>query len=161
MDIRIEPYQTAFCEDVVGLSLRAWEPVFDSLRTEMSPEVYQHFYPQEWRVAQEAAVRAALGAEDMHSWVATLDGKIAGFTALRLHPDDQMGEIYMIATDPAAQRRGVAAALTEFAFNWMNQQGAGLAMVETGADPGHAPARATYERMGFELLLAARYFKKL
>jgi hypothetical protein len=34
-------------------------------------------------------------------------------------------------------------------------------MVETGGDPGHAPARRTYERSGFTLLPIARYFKNL
>lgn len=43
----------------------------------------------------------------------------------------------------------------------MKQAGAELAMVETGGDRGHAPARATYEKMGFGLLPVARYFKKL
>jgi len=36
-----------------------------------------------------------------------------------------------------------------------------LAMVETGADPGHAPARQTYEQAGFNELPVSRYFKKL
>lgn len=36
-----------------------------------------------------------------------------------------------------------------------------VAMVETGGDPGHERARHTYEKAGFELLPAARYFKKL
>ena len=34
-------------------------------------------------------------------------------------------------------------------------------MVETGGDPGHAPARATYSATGFTLLPVARYFQLL
>jgi hypothetical protein len=34
-------------------------------------------------------------------------------------------------------------------------------MAETGGDPGHAPARAVYERAGFTLLPVARYFRTL
>jgi hypothetical protein len=33
-----------------------------------------------------------------------------------------------------------------------------VAMVETGGDPGHAPARRTYEKAGFGLFPTARYF---
>jgi hypothetical protein len=33
--------------------------------------------------------------------------------------------------------------------------------VTVTADLGHAPARHTYEKVGFELLPIARYFKKL
>jgi hypothetical protein len=36
-----------------------------------------------------------------------------------------------------------------------------VAMVETGGDPGHAPARDLYEQIGFTLLPIARYFKAL
>jgi hypothetical protein len=34
-------------------------------------------------------------------------------------------------------------------------------MVETGGDPGHAPARRTYESAGSRLFPIARYFNKL
>ena len=32
-------------------------------------------------------------------------------------------------------------------------------MVETGGDPGHAPARATYEAAGFRPLPTVKYFR--
>jgi hypothetical protein len=43
----------------------------------------------------------------------------------------------------------------------MKNAGMAIAMVETGDDPGHAPAHHTDEKAGFELLPIARYFKKL
>jgi hypothetical protein len=36
-----------------------------------------------------------------------------------------------------------------------------IAVVETGGDPGHAPARALYEASGFTHLPIARYFRLL
>ena len=36
-----------------------------------------------------------------------------------------------------------------------------IAVVETGGDPGHAPARAAYEAAGFTPLPIARYFRLL
>ena len=36
-----------------------------------------------------------------------------------------------------------------------------MVMVETGGDLGHAPARATYEGLGFQRWPVARYFKDL
>jgi GNAT superfamily N-acetyltransferase len=53
------------------------------------------------------------------------------------------------------------AALTEAATAWLRDQGATIAMVETGGDAGHAAARATYERAGFTALPVKRYFKTL
>jgi hypothetical protein len=43
----------------------------------------------------------------------------------------------------------------------MKEAGMSVAMVETGADPGHERARHTYEKVGFGLFPVARYFKKL
>jgi hypothetical protein len=51
--------------------------------------------------------------------------------------------------------------LTAFALERMKDAGMSVAMVETGDDPGNAPARRTYEKARFGLLPIARYFKKL
>ena len=98
--MRIEPYDGSKLDAIVRLSLRAWEPVFDSLREAMLPAVYRAFYRDDWRAAQRRAVEAVCADDAIHVWVASEDGSTAGFTALRLHPDDRMGEIYMITVDP-------------------------------------------------------------
>lgn len=157
---RILPYQSDHRDAVVRLSLRAWEPVFDSLRRVMVAEVYDAFFP-DWRVTQRKAVEEACASDEMHVWVAVEGDAVAGFVALRYHQEDRLGEVYMIAVDPDYQRRGIARALMEFAQQQMKEAGMSVAMVETGGDPGHAPARATYENLGFDLLPVARYFKKL
>jgi GNAT superfamily N-acetyltransferase len=61
--------------------------------------------------------------------------------------------------DPDFQRRGIAARLTAHALAWFKQAGMSIAMVETGGDPGHAPARRAYESSGFRLVPVARYFR--
>jgi len=43
----------------------------------------------------------------------------------------------------------------------LKQAGMTTAVVDTGGDPGHAPAPRTYESAGFRLFPIARYFKKL
>jgi ribosomal protein S18 acetylase RimI-like enzyme len=157
----IEPYEATMLEAIVDLSLRAWAPVFESLRSAMLPEVYQAFYRDDWRAAQRAAVGAVCNDPDISVSVATKDGRIAGFVALKCHAEDRMGEIYMIAVDPDFQRRGIAGRLTDHADGYFRSLGLSIAMVETGGDPGHAPARRTYESAGFRLLPVARYFKAL
>lgn len=156
----IRPYDDPDVNAVVRLSLRAWEPVFESIKRAMDPEVYRAFYP-DWRVSQQAAVEAVCADPDQHVWVAEQGGTPVGFVSVVLHPDDSMGEVYMIAVDPDHQRTGIGAALTEHAVGWMREAGMAVAMVETGSDPGHAPARRTYERAGFRVLPIARFFKKL
>ena len=161
MTKQIQPYDRSLRDAVVRLSLRAWAPVFASLEAVMDPAVYGSFYPAGWRASQQKAIEEVCASSDMRVWVAVEAGAVAGFVAVRLHLESSMGEIYMIAVDPDHQRRGIATALTEFALDWMRRSGMSVAMVETGGDPGHAPARATYEKAGFGLLPVARYFKKL
>ena len=159
----IRPYHPsdadADADAVVRLALRAWEPVYASIEAALDPAVYRAFYPDGWRAHQRAEVEAALAEQDV--WVAEQDGTVAGFVSVALRPDDDLGEIHMVAVDPGCQKRGVGLALTDHAVAWIREAGMALAMVETGADPGHAPARRTYERAGFGLWPVARYFKKL
>lgn len=159
--MQIKPYNPDRLDAVVRLSLRAWTPVFDSLRNAMDAEVYQAFYPDGWRASQQKAVEDVCAAEDTSVWVAIEADSTAGFVAAKLHLEDSMGEIYMIAVDPDFQGRGIGSALIEFALAWMKEAGMSIAMVDTGGDRGHAPARHTYEKAGFGLLPIARYFKKL
>jgi len=156
----IEPYDETKLEAVVALSLRAWAPVFVSIEEAMGSDVFRAQHP-DWRVSQKAAVEAVCGDAEVHVRLAMVDGAVAGFVALKLHAEDRMGEVYMIAVDPAHQRRGIAGALTAYALAWFAEAGMTTAMVETGGDPGHAPARHTYEAAGFRLVPVARYFKKL
>jgi ribosomal protein S18 acetylase RimI-like enzyme len=158
--MRIEPYDPSRLDEVVRLSLRAWAPVFASIEAAMDADVYREMHP-DWRVSQQRAVEAVCADAALRVFVAVEADRVAGFTALRLHAEDRMGEIYMIAVDPDFQRRGVATALTRHAFAWLREAGMTTVMVETGGDPGHAPARATYESVGFRLFPVARYFKKL
>ena len=157
--MHIRKYEDRDLDAVVGLSLRAWAPVFPSIEESMDPDVYLHFFP-DWRVSQKQAVEEVCADKNATVWVGEEEGRVVGFTAVHLRTPT-FGEIYMIAVDPDFQRRGIATALTQFALDWMREKGIVVAMVETGADPGHGPARRSYEKSGFRWMPVARYFKKL
>ena len=72
-----------------------------------------------------------------------------------------IGEVAMVAVDPAAQRHGIGSALTEHATTWLREQGMRVAVINTGGDLGHEPARRVYERLGFRLFPNALYFRTL
>ena len=105
--IAIRAFRDDDLDTIVALSLRAWAPVFASVRTVLGDAIF-----------------------------------------LRLHPDWE-------------QRRGVGMLLAERAVGHMRERGIDIAVVETGGDPGHAPARAAYEAAGFTLLPIARCFRLL
>jgi ribosomal protein S18 acetylase RimI-like enzyme len=94
-------------------------------------------------------------------WVAEQLGRPVGFVALRIYGDGQTGEIYMLAVEPLVQRQGIGTALTSFAVQQLRDAGMGLAVVGTGGDPGHAPARRVYEKAGFVGLPLVRYYARL
>ena len=158
--IEVGPYDDSRLDAIVRLSLRAWEPVFESIEKAMGTDIYREQHP-DWRASQRSAVESVCADDNVHVLVALEGSQTVGFVALKLHAEERMGEIYMIAVDPYFQRRGIATALTNHSLAWFKQAGMTTVMVETGGDPGHAPARRTYESAGFRLLPIARYFKKL
>ena len=159
--MQIEPYDTSNLDSIVRLSLRAWAPVFESIQNAMDVDVYHSFYPGGWRLSQQKAVEDVSAAEDTDLWCAIDGDSLVGFVAVKLHSEGNVGEIYMIAVDPDYQGHGIGSALIEFALKRMKDAGMSIAMVETGGDAGHTPARHTYEKLGFGLWPVARYFKKL
>lgn len=142
MKFRIEAYRAEHKAQIVDLSLRAWEPVFTALRPAVQSFVYDAFFPERWAKRQTYDVVQILEHEPSMVWVAS-------------GGDDVM------AVDPMHHRQGIAKALLEFSADLMRREGMKMVMVETGGDPGHAPARATYESAGFERWPVARYFREL
>jgi len=90
-----------------------------------------------------------------------IEGRPVGWVCTRLHPEDRMGEVYIVVVDPDYQRRGIGRALMNHSMERARAAGMAMVMVETGGDLGHAPARATYEGLGFQRWPVARYFKDL
>jgi len=79
-----------------------------------------------------------LDDEPQHVDVAMDGTLVTGWVCTRLHPEDRMGEVYVLAVDPDHQRQGVGTALMEHAVGRASTAGMAMVMVETGGDPGHA-----------------------
>lgn len=159
-------------EDVVALAVKAWAPVFRSIENTMGPAVFRRVYP-DWQASHAAAVRAECLDPGVDVWVATgarpshpphsSSTSPLGFVAVRMTTEDaaQVGDIEMIAVDPARQGEGIGDALMARAVAEIAARGVDLAVIGTGGDPGHAPARALYERHGFTPFPLVRYYREL
>lgn len=66
--------------------------------------VLEAFYPDEWQVRQTNEVALLLRNEPQNIWVARERNEVLGFIGVRLHPEDQLGEIYIIAVAPDHQQ---------------------------------------------------------
>jgi len=159
--IEIREFREDDLEAIVEFSLRAWHPVFASLRNVLGDDILLRLHP-DWEADRADAVRSTCTNDERDVFVAVANGRPVGFVAVALNAfHERMGVIDIIGVDPDHRRRGIGSALTEVATEHMRSRGMDIAVVETGGDPGHAPARAAYETAGFTLLPIARYFRLL
>jgi len=157
----IRPFSTNDLAEIVQLSILAWEPVFHSFRQVLGTAIYTHIYPN-WQTIQKEAVTAV--CQDVAKYttlVAEVAGHVVGFLAYELNHTEQTGEVYMLAVHPAYQKQGIGTSLNTLALAEMKERGMKLAVVGTGGDPGHAPARKAYEKVGYTALPLVRYYKDL
>jgi GNAT superfamily N-acetyltransferase len=158
----IRPLEKSDLDAIVEFSLRAWEPVFDSLSEVLGDPIFARLHRPDWRTVQAEAVRAGCTNAEHDVFVAVSDGRPVGFATVELNAfHEGMGVVDMIAVDPEYQRRGIATQLMDRAADHMREQGMDIAAVGTGGDPGHAPARAMYEASGYTPLPVVRYLKLL
>jgi GNAT superfamily N-acetyltransferase len=143
------------------LSVLAWEPVFASVRHVLGPEIDAILHP-DWRQRQREEVRRYCAqTPGAIALVAEVDGEVAGLIAYELNHDTLRGVVDLLAVHPAYQNRGIGTELNRLVIEHMRQAGMRIAIVGTGWDPGHAPARRTYEKAGYTLFPIAHYYQVL
>jgi len=126
---------------------------------------YYRLFP-DWKKTQRAIVeKICREHEKTLVWVAEAHGIMTGFIAYTLdsqeNGQENTGEVELLAVHPDYQNHGIGTELNQFALGKMKASGMKLALVATGGDPGHAPARKTYEKAGYTALPGVRYYQDL
>jgi predicted N-acetyltransferase YhbS len=161
MKYQLRSFVESDIEDIVSLSLLAWEPVFQSFEEILGPGIYPIVYP-DWRTSQKEGVeKICLDQEKYNVLVAESGGQVVGFLAYELHEKDQSGEVILLAVHPEFQNQEIGTELNLQALKEMKAAGMKIAVVGTGGDPSHAPARRTYEKAGYIPLPLVRYYADL
>ncbi len=100
-----------------------------------------------------------LAAREREPWfdpagflLAERDGRLAGFAWTKVHPAGELGprevgEIYVLGIDPAAQGQGLGRALTAAVLDLLAARGLATAVLWVAGD--NAAAIRTYQRAGF------------
>ena len=154
----IRGYEPGELESVIDLALAAWSPVFESVETVLGADLFARVHP-DWTARQRDAVADAI--ETNETWLSEEGDEIVGFVNVVFEDEEQSGEIHMLAVDPDFQHQGIGTELTEFALAEMRRRGITLAIAWTGGDPGHEPARRTFEGAGFTPLPQVWYSRLL
>ncbi|HBY08442.1 MAG TPA: GNAT family N-acetyltransferase [Chloroflexi bacterium] len=160
MNYQIRTFATQDLDEIVELSLLAWEPIFVSFRSILGPQIYPILYPN-WRKSQQEGVESLCQDEKMNVWVAEAAEKVVGFVAYELNQENKTGEVMLLAVHPDYQNDGIGTALNLQALKAMKAAGMKLAVVGTGGEDSHAPARRSYEKAGYTPLPLVRYYKDL
>ena len=161
MDISMRPYDEEDLEDIVRLSLLAWEPVFYAWEQILGSKLYPIAIYPDWRKSQKERIEKVCGDEKIDNWVAVVGNNVVGFVAYDLNENSKRGEVQLLAVHPEHQNQGIGTELNLFALQKMKDGGMKLAVVGTGGDEGHAPARRSYEKAGYTALPLVRYYKDL
>ena len=162
VDVEVRPYDEGDLDLIVEFSLRAWEPVFSSLRDVLGDEIFDRLHRPDWESVQADSVRGSCTSDDRDVFVAVADGRPVGFAAVVLNAfHEGMGAVEIIAVDPVYQRRGIARGVMARCADHLRAQGMDIAAVETGGDLGHAAARGLYESLGYTPLPVVRYLRHL
>jgi GNAT superfamily N-acetyltransferase len=160
--VELRAFEEPDLEAVVELSLRAWTPVFESVRSELGDAIFARLHQPDWKTVQADAVRSGCTSDEHDVFVAVVDGRVVGFATVALNAfHERMGVVDMIAVDPEYQQRGIARQLMDRCAEHMRASGMDIAAVGTGGDSGHAPARALYEALAYTALPGVRYLKLL
>ena len=139
-NVEIRPYEESDLERDRRVLLRAWQPVFESLRQVLGDAIFARLHQPDWTAVQAEAVRSSCTSDERDVFVAVVDRKPVGFAAVALNAfHERMGVVDIIAVDPVYQRRGIARQLMDRSAEHMRAEGMDIAAVGTGGDPATAP----------------------
>lgn len=159
MDIKIIPCEDKYIEDAIKLTYIAWQPIFDGYRNVLGEEMFNVFYSG-WKETKYKRVYEGLTSE--RGYIALIENKVAGFIFYIVDELTKTGIIEENAIANEFRGLGIAHKMYDFVFDKMRGEGMVYAMVSTGLDDAHAPARKAYEKAGFDKGIGnIRYYKEL
>jgi predicted N-acetyltransferase YhbS len=161
MDAKIRPIRSSDIPDVVELSLLAFYPIHLSFRQILGSDLYESIWP-DWKAGYRKDLPEMSKDDGKYfTFVAECDNAVVGFVSYTLDSKSSTGTTQIMAVHPDHQCKGIGTELNVFALNRIREAGMKMAIVETGGDESHLPARISYEKAGYTGLPLVRYFKKL
>jgi GNAT superfamily N-acetyltransferase len=146
---RIRSYQPADLESILDIAVAAWQPIVTSSKEIVGEELFEIISPDPDASKRERVTGACQEDDPRQVWVAEIDSEIVGFITVHMYHDRKVAEIGNNAVSTAHHHKGVGTKMYDFVLEKMKQAGMEAAIVTTGGDEAHAPARRAYEKVGF------------
>ncbi|MFH0795735.1 MAG: GNAT family N-acetyltransferase [Candidatus Omnitrophota bacterium] len=134
---------------VSGIVKKIWDMGGDSLMEQRFGLIGNKPW-QEWTSAD---ILNYIKAKMEFFLIAEFENRVVGFASYRLDNRRKMGTIGYNGVDPDYGGRGIGTKLIGKALGLMRKNGMVYALVITGLNKGHQPARKMYEKAGFKPLL--------
>lgn len=146
-EITYRPGVSADISAITDIARRIWT-------MGLSSRLEEHFgqlgdRPWDELVAEDIGGSVATSIEAGQCIVAEADGRVAGWVTWSVQRARDRGQVGYNGVDPAFRGKGIGTRLVEMALKQIKESGVRIALVMTGLDPGHAPARRVYEKCGF------------
>jgi len=158
----VRPFTPPDLAQLVDLTIDTFGPFHEQSFRPLVGEVVFANQDADWRADYRGQV-PGLHDPGEHKYVAVaeVDGAIAGYVAWTVDTERRNGEITHVAVAAEYRRHHAGTALCEHAFDRMRALGAEVAVISTGGDDFHAPARALYESLRCTMLPTAVYYRQL
>ena len=142
----IRPFKEDDCPAIEQIVREIWSMGIDAALEEQ----YGLIGGKEWKDWVSKTITDFLRATPSQAYVIEADGETAGFGSYRLNSEKRIGEIQYNGVNPRFRGRGLGKKLLEHGLTKLKENGIRLAVVSTGLNEGHAPARNMYEKAGFK-----------
>lgn len=150
LDFEIRPFAEADLPTLQEVREAAFAPVFKSFRSIMGKDIARFAYADA-EIEQGAHLDEMCSPSSGHNvYVATVASRVVGFCGYTVNSESKVGEVGLNAVHPDVDGAGIGTALYEYVLAQMKKEGMAVAMVSTGRDPSHEPARRAYQKAGFE-----------
>ena len=154
--LKIRDYAPADLPRLHEIRAEAFAPLYASFRAIVGERIAPYAFGGE-EETQGRHLDELCAGEASRVYVGTIGDRIVGFVAITLDRDKNMGELGLNAVDPDCAGQGVGEALYRHALERMREAGMKAAVVGTGGDESHAPARRAYAKAGFDRMLPTQW----
>ena len=148
-------------EAVAEIADLAWQGIYASHRKMFGDELYAILFPEDRRRKGNEMRQHCRNTFD-RLWVCELEGRVVGFVMWSMNEEKRIGTVGNNGLHPDFAGRGLGKFMYQSVLDHFRANGMTYAMVHTGLDEGHAPARRAYERIGFNIRQeSVNYYMKL